>query len=86
MKGHNIEGTSKGYVERVVASYSAVTVENVRNYSLSTLKFCELYLGGETWYTVNQKMREIRKKKKCHRGAVQLEIDHSKKVYDRNRF
>ena len=42
-------------------------------------------MEGETGYTVNKKMEELRKKKKCHRGAVMLEIDYSKKVYNRDR-
>ena len=86
MKEHNIEGSSKGYVQRVVASYSAVTVENVRKYFLSTLKFCGFYLEGETGYTVNDRMNELRKVKRCHRGAAQLEVDNAKKACERNRF
>ena len=85
MKERNILGSSRGYIDRVIESYSAVTLTNVRKYFLSTLKFCQLYMEGETGFTVNKKMEELRKKKKCHRGAVMLEIDHSKKVYNRDR-
>ena len=86
MKQNNILGSSKGYIQRVVDSYSAVSVNNVRKYFLSTLKFCHLYLEGENGYTVNQKMRDMRKQKKCHRGAIMLEVDHTKKRYNRNRL
>ena len=83
MKTHNVVGTSKGYVERVVSSYGAVKVEQVRKYFLSSLKFMKLYLEGETGYTVNKRMEELRK---SHRGARQFEVDHLKKVYDRSRI
>ena len=86
MKENNVEGTSKGYVQRVISSYSAVSVEAVRKYFLSTLKFCKLYTEGETGYTVNKRMQEMRKTQRCHRGAVELEVDHSKKDYPRDRF
>ena len=43
-------------------------------------------MDGENAFTVNKKMQEMRKKKKCHRGAVELTIDHSKKAYNRDRF
>ena len=85
MKEINVLGSSKGYIDRVVESYSSVTLTNVRKYFLSTLKFCRLYLDGETGYTVNKKMQEMRKAKRCHRGAVMFEIDHSKKAYNRDR-
>ena len=86
MKENNVLGSSKGYIGRIIDSYSSVTVSNVRKYFLSTLKFCRLYLDGETGYTVNKKMQELRKIKRYHRGAVLLEVDHSKKVYSRERF
>ena len=86
MKEHNILGSSRGYVERVVASYEAVKVNMVRKYFLSTLKFAKLYMEGETAYTVNTRMKELRKVKKGHRGAAQFEVDHSKKVYNRQRM
>ena len=85
MKERNILGSSRGYIDRVIESYSAVTLTNVRKYFLSTLKFCKLYMEGETGFTVNKKMEELRKKKKCHRGAVMLEIDRSKTAYNRDR-
>ena len=83
MKKHNIVGSSKGYVDRVLDSYSTVTPDKVRKYFLSSLKFVNLYLKGETGYTVNKKMAEIRK---SHRGAAQFEVDHSKKSYNRHRM
>ena len=86
MKEHNILNSSKGYIERVVDSYTAVTVEKVQKYFLSTLKFCRLYLEGETGYSVNQRMKDLRKTKKCHRGAAILEVDHTKKQYNRIRL
>ena len=86
MKQNNVQGSSKGYVQRVISSYAAVSVIAVRKYFLSTLKFCQFYMQGETGFTVNQKMKYLRKTKKCHRGAVLLEVDHSKKVYARDRF
>ena len=85
MKERNVLGSSKGYVERVVDSYAAVTINNARKYFLSTLKFMRLYQEGETGYTVNKKMEQMRKAKKCHRGAVVLKVDHSKKDYPRDR-
>ena len=85
MKERNVLGSSKGYIDRVVESYSSVTITNVRKYFLSTLKFCRLYQEGETGYTVNKKMQEMRKVKRCHRGAMMFEIDHSKKAYNRDR-
>jgi hypothetical protein len=53
MKTHNIVGSSKGYVDRVDASYSTVTVERVRKYFMSALKFVKLYMEGETGFTIN---------------------------------
>ena len=78
-------GSSKGYIQRVVDSYTAVTINNARKYFLSTLKFMRLYKEGETGYTVNKKMEQIRKTKKRHRGAVVLDVDQSKKGYNRDR-
>ena len=75
MKTHNIIGCSRGFVERVVASYSSVTVEKVRKYYLSALKFMRLYMEGFTGMNVNKRMAEIRK---SHRGAASFDIDHSK--------
>ena len=86
MKERNIEGSSKGYVDRVVSSYTAVTEIDVRKYFLSTLKFCKLYEQGETGYTVNKQMQELRKVRRCHRGAIEFEVDHTKKLYSRQRF
>ena len=83
MRKHNIVGTSRGYVDRILASYSSVTPDKVRKYFLSSQKFVSLYLEGETGYTVNKRMAEIRK---SHRGAAQFEVDHSKKTYNRYRF
>ena len=85
MKEHNIEGSSRGFMQRIMDSYSSVTVDKVRKYFLSTLKFVKLYMEGETGFTVNKKMQELRKIRKGHRGAAQFEVDHSKKVYNRNR-
>ena len=86
MKERNILGSSRGYLDRIIQSYSAVTVTNVRKYFLSTLKFSRLYLSGETGHTVNKVMEQLRKTKKCHRGAIMLEVDHGKKSYDRERY
>ena len=86
MKERNVEGSSRGYMERVISSYSAVTPLDVRKFFLSTLKFCGLYMQGETGLTVNRKMQELRKIKKCHRGAARLDSDTSKKVYSRQRL
>ena len=83
MKKHNIVGSSKGYVDRVLDFYSTMTPDKVRKYFLSSLKFVNLYLEGETGYTVNKNMAEIRK---SHRGAAQFEVDHSKKSYNRHRM
>ena len=47
MKERNILGSSRGYLDRIIESYSAVTVTNVRKYFLSTLKFSRLYLSGK---------------------------------------
>ena len=74
MKERNVLGSSKGYIDRVVESYSSVTITNVRKYFLSTLKFCRLYQEGETGYTVNKKMQEMRKAKRCHRGLGCLRL------------
>ena len=43
-------------------------------------------MSGETGHTVNKVMEELRKTKKCHRGAIMLEVDHGKKSYDRDRY
>ena len=86
LKERNVLGSSRGFVERVVASYEAVKVEMVRKYFLSTLKFARLYSEGATAYNVNARYSELRKQKKGHRGAAQFEIDHSKKVYKRDRM
>ena len=85
MKEKNIEGSSRGFIPRIIDSYSSITVEKVRKYFLSTLKFCKLYTEGETGYTVNKRMQEMRKNKRCHRGAAQAEVDHSGKAYNRHR-
>ena len=76
---------SKGYIDRVVKSYEAVKLLNVQKYFLSTLKYARLYLEGETGFTVNDKMKELRKVHKGHRGAAQFTVDHSKKAYNRER-
>ena len=86
MKQHNVLSCSKGYVNRVVASYESVKIIMVRKYFLSTLKFARLYMEGETAYTVNAKMNELRKLHKAHRGAAEFEVDHSKKAYNRFRI
>ena len=83
MRKNNIVGTSRGYVERILASYGSVTPDKVRKYFLSSLKFMKLYLEGETGFTVNKRMEEIRK---STRGPAQFDTDHSKKNYDRSRF
>ena len=76
-------GSSRGFVERVTASYVAVEVDMVRKYFLSTLKFARLYLAGATAYNVNARMAEIRKQKRGHRGAAQIEVNHKKKGYNK---
>ena len=86
MRENNVLGSSKGYIERILRSYDAVTPEKAQKYFLSTLKFAELYLQGETGYTVNKKMAELRKVHKSHRTGALFEIDHSKKVYNRKRL
>ena len=86
MKEHNVLGCSKGYIDRVVESYGAVKIEMVQKYFLSTLKFARLYMEGETGYTVNTKMKELRKLHKGHRGAAEFTVDHSKKSYNRDRY
>ena len=83
MRKHNIVGTSRGFVDRILASYGSVTPEKVRKYFLSSLKFMKLYLEGETGCTVNKKMAKIRK---SHRGPAQFDTDHSDKNYNRNRL
>ena len=85
MKEKNVLSSSKGYVARVVQSYEAVKVEQVRKYFLSTLKFAKFYLEGETAFTVKNKMDELRKTHRGHRGAAEFEVDHSKKGYNRYR-
>ena len=86
MKEHNVLGSSRGYIARIMSSYSSVTVDKVRKYFLGTLRFVQLYVDGETGYTVNKKIQDLIKIRKCHRGAAQLDVDHSKKVYSRHRF
>ena len=86
MKERNILSSSKGYLERGIGSYEAVKLEQVRKYFLSTLRFARFYLeDGATVFTVNQKVAELRKVKKSHRGAAEYEVDHSKKKYNRYR-
>ena len=85
MKQKNVLGCSKGYVQRVLNSYEAVTVENVRKYFLSTLKFAKFYREGATAFDVNEKMDNLRKQHKCHRAGAQFTVDHSKKIYPRDR-
>ena len=86
MKEHNVLGSSRGYVERVVQSYKAVKLRSVQKYFLSTLKFARLYLEGESGYTVNEKLNQLRKVHKGHRGAAEYSVDHSLKAYNRNRL
>ena len=86
MKENNVLGSSRGYIERVVKSYEAVKLVSVQKYFLSTLKLARLYMDGETGYTVNDKMKELRKVHKGHRGAAQYTVDHSLKVYNRKRL
>ena len=81
-----MQGSSRGFVARVAASYGAVDVAMVRKYFLSTLSFARLYMEGADAYTVNPRMAELRKVKKGHRGAATFEVDHTKKVYVRDRF
>ena len=86
MREHNVLSCSKGYIQRVTQSYEEVTLEKVRKYFLNTLKFAKLYMEGETAYTVNHRMKELRKEKRCHRGSAEFLVDHSKKVYSRSRL
>ena len=86
MKEHNILGTGKGYIQRIIDSYSAVTVTKVQKYFLSTLKFCQLYVEGASGFNVNERMKQLRKAKKCHRGAAMPQVDHTLKRYNRNRL
>ena len=86
MKQHNVLGSSKGYIDRIVKSYEAVKMEMEQKYFLSTIKFARLNLEGESGFTINAKMKELRKVKTCHRGATEFTIDHSKKNYNRNRL
>ena len=86
MRERNVLGSSKGYVERVLSSYEAVTLDKVKKYFLSTLKYARLYLQGETALTVNEKMKELRKAHNVHRRANDFSVDHSKKVYVRDRL
>ena len=86
MKENNVLSCSTGYIARVVKSYEAVKLLNVQKYFLSTLKYARLYLEGETGFTVNDKMKELRKVHKGHRGAAQFTVDHSKKAYNRDRL
>ena len=79
-------GSSSGYIQRIIDSYSTVTVEKVQKYFLSTLKFCQMYVEGATGFNVNDRMRELRKQKKGHRGAAIPVVDHSQKAYPRNRL
>ena len=83
MRKKNVVGSSRGYLERILASYSSVTPEKVRKYYLNSLRFADLYQDGETGYSAIKKMAEIRK---SHRGPAQFEIDHSKKAYNRHRI
>ena len=86
MKEHNVLGSSRGYIQRIVDSYSSVTVEKVQKYFLSTLKFCQMYVEGATGFNVNDRMKELRKQKKCHRGPAMPQVDHTLKRYNRNRL
>ena len=86
MRQHNIEGSSRGYVQRIIKSYHETeNVETIRKYFLSCLKFINLYREGETGLTVNKVMQRLRKEHKSHRVGVALDIDHSKKNYNRHR-
>ena len=78
MKERNVIGSSKGYVQRVLDSYEEVTPERVRKYTCTSIKFAELYLDGETGYTIQRRMAELRK---SHRGAASLPSDYKKKDY-----
>ena len=86
MKQHNILGSSRGYIERVVQSFQAVKVTSVQKYFLNTLKFANLYMEGESVYTVNDKVKKLRQVHKGHRGAAEFTVDHTLKVYNRNRL
>ena len=86
MKERNVLSSSRGFVERVLNSFEAVKVEQVQKYFLSTLKFARLYMDGETAYTVNKKMDDLRKVHKQHRGAAEFDVDHTAKKYNRYRF
>ena len=83
MRKKNVVGSSRGYLERILASYSSVTPEKVRKYSLNSDRFANLYRDGETGYSAIKKMAQIRK---SHRGPAQFDPDHSKKIYNRNRM
>ena len=74
MKERNIVGNSKGYIERIVSSYKSVKIEAIRKYFMSSVKYMNLYIDGETGFTVNKKMTEMRK---SHRRPADLVIDHS---------
>ena len=86
MRERNILGSSKGYVQRVLSSYEAVKIDKIQKYFLSTVKYAQLYLEGETALTVNEKMKELRKTHRVHRRANDFREDYNKNSYVRNRL
>ena len=45
-KMRNVQGSSKGFVKRIVESYQEVTAMRTRKYFLSSDKFAKLYEEG----------------------------------------
>ena len=59
-----------------------LTITQVRKYHNNVLKHMILYSQGETRDTVFQKMKDMRAK---HRRVGVMNVDHSQKVYIRDR-
>ena len=60
MKEKTIFGNSKGYIERIISFYKSVKIEVIRNYFMSSDDYMNLNIDGETWFTVNKLMAEMK--------------------------
>lgn len=82
----NITGSSKGFVSRVLDSYSEVTPQRTRKYFLSVEKFANIYSDGLSGSEAFKQMTLARKSHRHFGGVAPSPPDHKKKRYSRDRF
>lgn len=79
---HNILGTSKDFMRRVVDSFSLITSQKTRQYFLSSDKFATMYAEGDDGTEVFARMTVLCKSHWHFGGGAPGLTDHSKKRYN----